>query len=233
MIIFYILETQHSTQFFVMTEIIILITASYLIGSFPTAVLAGSVLKQIDIREHGSGNAGATNVFRVLGWKAGIAVLIIDMFKGFIPVYWLTELIISGAQTVDIFAYYQIMAGISAICGHIWTIFAGFRGGKGVGTAAGVFLGLQPVPVLISLGLFLLIVSATKYVSLGSISGALLLPVTLLIRKFVLFQNVPYPVLALSVLLAVLIVLTHRENITRLLAGTENKISLTSKRTAE
>jgi glycerol-3-phosphate acyltransferase PlsY len=216
-----------------MTEIIILIAVSYLTGSFPTAVLAGRILRQIDIREHGSGNAGATNVFRVLGWRAGIAVLIVDMFKGFIPVYWLTALIINETQTADIFFYYQIIAGVSAICGHIWTIFAGFRGGKGVGTAAGVFLGLQPVPVLISLGLFLFIVTATRYVSLGSISGALLLPITLLIKSFVLLQSVPYPVLVISVLLALLIVLTHRENIKRLLAGTENKISVTSQRTVK
>ena len=111
-----------------MLDIIIVVLTGYIFGSFPTAIIAGKLLKKIDIRDHGSGNAGATNVVRVLGWKAGLLVLLIDMFKGFVPVYWLTPAI-AGVNEYTI--YYQILAALAAIAGHIWTIFAGFRGGKG------------------------------------------------------------------------------------------------------
>jgi glycerol-3-phosphate acyltransferase PlsY len=205
-------------------QYLILIVLSYLIGSFPTAILAGKVLQKIDIRDFGSGNAGATNVFRVLGWRAGVVVLLVDMLKGFIPVFWLTPAIFSSSALV----YYQMLAGIAAIFGHIWTVFAGFRGGKGVGTAAGVFLGLQPIPVLISLILFLIIVSTTRYVSLGSVCGALLLPITLVLKDMFTSYTVPNALLVLAILLALLIILTHRENIKRLINGTENKLNFSS-----
>ena len=214
-------------------SILLLIILSYLIGSFPTAILAGKLLKKIDIRQHGSGNAGATNVFRVLGWRAGVGVLLIDMLKGFFPVFWLTPLLLSASIAMDSLFYYQILAGIAAICGHIWTIFAGFRGGKGVGTATGVFLGLQPLPVLISLLLFLIIVVTTRYVSLGSMSGAVLLPITLVIKNVFTTDTVPFPILILAILLALLIIMTHKENIKRLINGTENKLSFSSAKGGE
>jgi len=131
-----------------MTDILIILLIAYLFGSFPTAIIAGKLMRKIDIRDYGSGNAGATNVFRVLGWKAALTVLLIDMLKGFIPVFWITPMIHSDPQTV---IYYQIGAAIAAIIGHIWTVFAGFKGGKGVGTSAGVFLALAPVSLLIAL----------------------------------------------------------------------------------
>jgi glycerol-3-phosphate acyltransferase PlsY len=207
-----------------MLELLILILFSYLIGSFPTALIAGKLLKNIDIREHGSGNAGATNVFRVLGWKAGIVVLLIDMFKGFVPVWWL----VPAQSQPEMTAFYQIIAGIAAISGHIWTIFAGFRGGKGVGTAAGVFLALQPVPVLLSLFTFILIVAKTRYVSLGSMTAAAMLPVYIIIKN-ILGYPVSIIILILSIILAALIIIMHRENIRRLRAGNENKISFSRK----
>ena len=120
-----------------MLELIFILILSYLIGSFPTAIIAGRLLKKIDIRDYGSGNAGATNVFRVLGWKAGIVVLIIDMFKGFAPVFWLVNVIPDATNNMEIRIYFQILIGIAAIAGHIWSVFTAFRGGKGVGTAAG------------------------------------------------------------------------------------------------
>ena len=169
-----------------MLDIILALLISYLIGSFPTAIIAGWLLKKIDIREHGSGNAGATNVLRILGWKAGIIVLLIDMLKGFAAVYWVIN-IIPDVHSINTWAIYQIMAGIAAICGHIWSIFAGFRGGKGVGTAAGVFLGLQPLPVMICLMVFIGIVYRTRDVSLGSMTAAVLLPIILLVQYF--FSN--------------------------------------------
>ena len=137
-----------------MLNVIFLIITAYLVGSLPTAIIAGRLLKKIDIREHGSGNAGATNVFRVLGWKAGLVVLAIDIFKGFVVVQWLVGIV---DYNIESLVYFQLIAGISAIFGHIWTIFAGFKGGKGVGTAAGVCLGLQPFAVFICLLLLQLV----------------------------------------------------------------------------
>lgn len=207
-----------------MFEIALVLVLSFLVGSIPTAIVAGKLLKKIDIREHGSGNAGATNVLRVLGWKAGVIVLLIDMFKGYVAVVWIVE-IIPNVNDIDTKAIYQIMAGAAAICGHIWTIFAGFKGGKGVGTAAGVFFGLQPIPVFICLLVFVGIVFRTKYVSLGSMIGAILLPTILLVQYFFLQRPIPIAHLVIAILLAVLIILMHRENIHRLVEGTENKIS--------
>jgi glycerol-3-phosphate acyltransferase PlsY len=212
-----------------MLELIFILILSYLIGSFPTAIIAGRLLKKIDIRDYGSGNAGATNVFRVLGWKAGIIVLIIDMFKGFAPVFWLVNVISDATNNMEIRVYFQILIGVAAIAGHIWSVFTRFRGGKGVGTAAGVFLGLQPFPVIICLFVFIGIVAKTHYVSLGSITGALLLSLILILEKFILQIDVPWAMLILSILLSVLIVITHRENIHRLIHGQENKISFTKK----
>jgi len=200
---------------------------AYLIGSFPTAIIAGKLLKKIDIREHGSGNAGATNVFRVLGWKAGLVVLFIDMFKGFASVWWVPNLTVVNP---DIFIYVQIFAGIAAIAGHIWTIFAKFRGGKGVGTAAGVFLGLQPGPVMICLIVFIGVVYKTKYVSLGSMIAAFLLPIILIVQKFFLEIEIQIPMIVLSILLAILIIVTHRANINRLIQGTESEFSFGKKK---
>jgi len=212
-----------------MIEILLVLVLSYIIGSFPTAIIAGKILKKIDIREHGSGNAGATNVFRVLGWKAAIVVLVIDIFKGFAPVWWLVNIIPQASFDIEVRSYFQIMAGVSAIAGHIWSVFAGFRGGKGVGTAAGVFLGLQPLPVLICLLVFIGVVYKTKYVSLGSMIGAMLLPIILLVRKFVLSVETPIFIIAIAIILALLIILTHRDNINRLIQGNENKISFGKK----
>jgi glycerol-3-phosphate acyltransferase PlsY len=208
-----------------MIEIFLVILASYLIGAFPTAIIAGKLLKGIDIREHGSGNAGATNVFRVLGWKAGLIVLLIDIFKGFAPVWWLSRLMPADPGNTELIALFQILAGLAAICGHIWTVFAGFKGGKGVGTAAGVFLAMQPLPVLICLGVFVFVVSLTRYVSLGSMTAAGVLPFLLLIKMFVFKIPVALSVMILAFILAALIVIMHRENIKRLADGTENKLS--------
>ena len=204
-----------------MIDAIIILVISYIIGSIPTAIIAGKWLKKIDIREHGSGNAGATNVFRTLGWKAGITVLLIDMFKGFIPVYWIAGMF---HQNPDTLIYFQLLAGICAILGHIWTIFAGFKGGKGVGTSAGVFIGLAPLALGIALLVFVIIVWLTRYVSLGSILAALTLLIILLLQKFVLNMFVPDILLYVCTVIVILIWVSHRENIKRLLKGDENKL---------
>lgn len=199
----------------------VVFVVGYLIGSFPTAIIAGKLLQNIDIREHGSKNAGATNVFRVLGWKAGLVVMLIDMLKGFIPVFWLAGLIHGSSETL---IYYQIVTGLAAIIGHIWTIFAGFKGGKGVGTSAGVFLGLAPLAVFIALVVFIILVMIWRYVSLGSLMGALVFLIVLIVQKFVLAQAIPDIMLYIGVLVVALIWFAHRENIKRLINGNENKI---------
>ena len=210
-----------------MLDAVLVIIISYLFGSFPTAIIAGKLLKKIDIREHGSGNAGATNVFRILGWKAGVIVLLIDMIKGFIPVFWLAGLIHNNPDSL---IYYQIIAAVAAICGHIWTVFAGFKGGKGVGTSAGVFLGLAPIPLIIALVVFFIIVALTRYVSLGSITAAFVFLCILIYQKFILSRYIADILLYLAIVAVILIWYAHRENIKRLLKGNENKISFGSKK---
>lgn len=206
-----------------MLYFILMIITSYLIGSIPTSIIAGKLLKGIDIRQHGSGNAGATNVFRVLGWKAGIVVLLIDMAKGLVPVIWVSKLGFSGGLNWDQINF-EILAGLCAVFGHIWTIFAGFKGGKGVGTGAGMVIGLAPLAVLVCLIIFVIVIAATRYVSLGSVLASIALPVVLLIQRNVLGENVPIQLLVFGFFIAALIVYTHRSNIKRLLKGEENKI---------
>lgn len=205
-----------------MIDLIIILILSYIIGSLPTAIIAGKLLRKIDIREHGSGNAGATNVFRVLGWKAGLTVLFIDMLKGFVPVFWLAPLIHSAGETM---IYYQFAAVVGAISGHVWTIFAGFKGGKGVGTSAGAFMGLAPVPVSIALLVFVIIVALTRYVSLGSLLAALAFLTVIAVQKYLLEYHISDIIFYLAAAVVALIWIAHQANIRRLLSGNENKIS--------
>lgn len=205
-----------------MVHFLIMIVLSYLLGSFPTAIVTGKILKGIDIRQHGSGNAGATNVFRVLGWKAGLFVLLVDIAKGFFATVLVYKIAL-GAFSIDA-VILQIVAGLAATMGHIWTIFAGFKGGKGVGTGAGMIVGLVPGAVLAGLIIFIITVSLTRYVSLGSILASLTIPVYLFAKHFLLYRQVPVALLIFSLLVPVLIILTHRSNISRLLKGEENKI---------
>ena len=208
-----------------MLDAVLIFAIAYIFGSFPTAIIAGKLMRKIDIRDFGSGNAGATNVLRVLGWKAALVVLLIDMIKGFVPVFWIAGIIHSQPDSV---IYYQILAAISAIVGHIWTIFAGFRGGKGVGTSAGVFMGLAPIPLLSALAFFIFIVSVTRYVSLGSISAALIFLLAISYQKFMTSMIIPDVLYYLSVTIVVLLWYAHRDNIKRLLKGEESKVSFSS-----
>lgn len=207
-------------------NLLILLVLSYLLGSFPTAILAGRLLKNIDIREHGSGNAGATNVFRVLGWKAAIVVLLIDMIKGFVPVFYLAP---AFSTSPDQIIYFQLLAAIAAILGHMFTIFAGFKGGKGVGTSAGAFLGLAPLPLLIALLIFVIVVALSHYVSLGSLLASLGFIIILFLQKWAFHQNVPNVLMIISVVIVALIWYAHRSNIQRLLQGKENKLEFKKK----
>jgi glycerol-3-phosphate acyltransferase PlsY len=191
---------------------------AYLIGSIPSAVWVGKWFYGIDVREHGSGNAGATNVIRVLGYKAGIPVLLFDVFKGWFAVQ-LAAIILHSAISPDWMVYPRIGLAAAAVIGHIFPVFASFRGGKGVGTLAGVGIALFPLALLIVVGIFIVVLILTKYVSLSSITASVAFP---FIVWFVTGERNPGLVI-LAILVAIFVPLTHIKNIRRLLSRTENK----------
>jgi len=193
---------------------------AYLLGSIPTAVWVGKWFYGVDVRNEGSGNAGATNTIRVLGPKAGIPVVIIDILKGYFAV-WMMPFFIEAGTATDTQIYFEIIAGLLAVIGHALPVFAGFRGGKGVATLLGIGIALYGNAVLFSVGIFLVVVTVTRYVSLGSVLAGIAFPL------FVIYYfNVTNPgLIILSVFAAVFLLWTHRKNIQRLLKGTENRFS--------
>lgn len=208
-----------------MVTLAIIAILAYLLGSFPTAILVGKWSRGIDIRQHGSGNAGGTNVFRVLGWKLGVFVMLVDMLKGLVATIFLSQITLGGGTPELSDTILKIVAGTFAIIGHIWTVFAGFKGGKGVGTAAGFLFGLIPLAATVGLIVFFTVFLLTRYVSLGSMIAAISIPSTLLFQRFFLAESVDPILISITVLLAALIIFTHRSNISRLIKGTENRIS--------
>jgi glycerol-3-phosphate acyltransferase PlsY len=201
-------------------ETLILIIIAYLLGSIPTSVWIGKYFYGIDIREHGSGNAGATNTFRVLGKKPGIIVLIIDILKGTAAVslaYWFED-VLPANEFIDI----EIGLAIACVFGHIFPVFAGFRGGKGVATLLGSTIIITPISCALALVVFLIVLFSTRYVSLSSMSAGVSYP---FILHFILHNQ--HPSLTIySILIALLLIITHRKNIRRLLTHTESKIVL-------
>ena len=190
----------------------ILVALSYLIGSIPAAYLAGKLTRGIDLREHGSGNLGATNVYRVLGAKVALVVLVVDALKGAIPVLVFPG--ITAANRPDLWA---IGYALAAIAGHVRSIFLLLRGGgKGVATAAGAFMSLAPLPSLVALGVFVVVLFVWGYVSLGSLSAAVVLPVIIGWR-----EGVRSPLFVVSAVVAAFVFWTHRSNIARLRRGEE------------
>ncbi|MCD6063489.1 MAG: hypothetical protein K0R82_1400 [Flavipsychrobacter sp.] len=204
--------------------IAILLVLAYLIGSIPTAVWVSKRVYGIDIREHGSGNAGATNTFRILGSKAGSAVMLIDMLKGFIAVK--LSILSAFSWNSEPFVNLQVALGLAAVLGHIFPIWADFRGGKGIATLFGMILGIQPLVAVSLVGVFLFMLYTTRYVSLSSISASIAFP--LLILFIFREPEMSYRVFAIAT--ACLVVLTHYKNINRLLNGSESKVPLFRKR---
>jgi glycerol-3-phosphate acyltransferase PlsY len=195
-------------------EPILALVLSYLSGSLPFAAIAGK-LRGVDLRKHGSGNLGATNVFRVLGWKIGLAVFLADALKGALPVLFLPPRIVSPHDPV----VWAIACGIAAIVGHVRPIFLKLRkGGKGVATAAGVFFALAPIPMAIAFAVFVGVVFATGYVSLGSMISAIVLPGLLLVTL-----GARAPLFLVSAVIALFVFWTHRANIARLRRGEEHR----------
>jgi len=202
----------------------------YLVGGIPFGFIAGKMLRGIDIREHGSKNVGATNVFRVVGKGPGLTVYLLDALKGFLPVL-ISKTLWPSSNVPD--QWFYIGAGLAAILGHVFTPYLRFKGGKGVATASGVLLALEPAATLIALGSFVLVLVAFGYVSLGSIVALMGFPISAAIIRIVKYQNPLVPIVALGWLITILIVLTHKKNIVRLLNGTENKFRLKKSRVAE
>lgn len=198
--------------------IVIIILLAYMIGSIPTSVWVGKVFFKIDVREHGSRNAGATNAIRVFGWKAGLPVFLFDVFKGWLAVM-LSEFFLSNQLDNDQLVFLKIGLAAAVVLGHVFPMFAGFRGGKGVATLLGVGMALYPLTVWVVLLIFVVVLLITGYVSLGSLTGAILFP---LIDIFIFKQDNIW-LIGLAVLVALFIPLTHRNNIKRLLKGTESK----------
>lgn len=189
---------------------------AYLLGSIPTSVWLGKWLKGVDLRRHGSGNAGATNAFRVLGTPLGIAVLLLDLFKGFLAVN-LSRLSQYPDTGTEGWMLMQSVLGILAVTGHIFPVFAGFRGGKGVATIAGIGLALHPLSAISALGVYLLVFLITRISSAGSLAAVLSYPLWVML----VFGSEFRVLWGFSVLVPVLVILTHRNNIRRMLKGRE------------
>ncbi|TCD48130.1 glycerol-3-phosphate 1-O-acyltransferase PlsY [Chlorobium sp. N1] len=227
-----------------MTTLLAILAVSYIIGSIPTSIMAGRLLRGIDIRQHGSGNAGGTNAFRVLGWKAGLSVTLIDILKGVLA----AVSVVAFFRMHPIGAYpemnevaLRLLAGLAAVVGHVFTVFAGFKGGKGVSTAAGMLIGIAPVTMLIVIGIFLLTVWLSRYVSVASMLAAIAFPLIIAIRKYVFelgsgldyfidkpfsfHDSLDFNLIIFGLVIAMAILYTHRANIRRLISGTENRIS--------
>lgn len=185
---------------------------SYLAGSIPTAFIITKIVKKVDIRQCGSGNPGATNVFRIAGTVPGIITLLIDLVKGYIP----TLLAISYFGKEQVFIW--ILVGLCALCGHIWTVFLNFKGGKGVATGTGIFLALLPIPTLYTAAIFAVVFLITRYISLSSIIGSIALPTIAWLR------HEPKTLNVFVTLVCILIIVRHHSNIKRLLKGEELKL---------
>ncbi len=209
------------------------ILAAYLIGAIPFALVVCGIFGVGDIRKQGSGNIGATNVWRVAGFKVAVWVFIGDIGKGVVAV--LLARYVASAYDVSLMSVdlFVVCCALAAILGHMFPVYLRFKGGKGVNTALGAVVTMLPLEALISLGIFLLVVLAFRYVSLGSITGALTLLVVILIEKFVMHIQVAPVYIYLAAALAVLILVAHRQNIARLAAGTENRFSFSSKTRGE
>ncbi len=195
----------------------IFIIIAYLLGSIPTAVWIGKLFYNTDVRQHGSRNAGATNTFRVLGKKAGSAVFLLDVTKGYCAV-WLVEEFVQTDNINELSAF-KISAAVAAVLGHVFPLFAGFKGGKGVATAFGVLLAMTPEAALTCFGIFLLIWLISNFVSLGSIVAAFLYPII----QFLYNPEQDDIILVFSIIIAFTVILSHRTNILRLLNGVETK----------
>ena len=206
------------------TETLLFVLFAYLTGAFPSAVWVGKTFYKIDVREFGSGNAGATNTFRVLGKKAGIPVLIMDIFKGWLSVNYISFLTNIPESAEAIFEI-KLAFGIAAVIGHLFPIYTGFRGGKGIATLLGLLIGLHAIAALYSILVFVIVFITSKYVSLGSIIASIAFPI--LVILILGSTNISLNLFAFFV--PILSLITHQKNIERLLRGEETKVKFVNK----
>ena len=201
---------------------------AYLCGSIPTAVWIGQAFFNIDVREYGSGNAGATNTFRVLGKKAGIPVMLIDILKGWTAtnLAFMIGVSTTGAYHSVPFTNYQLALGIAAVMGHLFPVFAGFRGGKGIATLFGMILAVNLPAALLCVSVFIVVLFITRYVSLGSIMAGFTYPIAVTF----IFPTYIKSVIIYGMCMCLLILVTHQKNIERLLKGKESKVNLFKKK---
>jgi len=200
---------------------IIAILLSYFIGAIPTALFVGKTFYKIDIREYGSRNSGATNTFRVLGKKAGIPVLLFDVFKGWVTVYLSSKYsgFDKGSQE---FITFQLIVGVAVVLGHVFSVYTKFKGGKGVATSLGFIIALHPQAALICLLVFLIVFFISRMVSLGALIAAICFPMVIMF----VFKNDTMLLPYFSIFISLLVIFTHRKNIERLLKNEENKMNL-------
>ena len=192
---------------------------AYLLGSLPFSVWTGKIFYNKDVREHGSGNAGATNTWRVLGWKAGLPVLLLDIGKGYGATF-LPYLFPSLISDPGLLLWFRIGCGVAAALGHIYPVLAGFHGGKAVATLLGVIMGLMPLAAAGSLTVFIITFLVFRMVSLGSVLAAISLP----IMSLLITVDGRVPLLLFSGLITILVILTHRRNIQRIIRGEESRV---------
>lgn len=195
-----------------MPPAVLWLLASYLVGAVPTSHILSRLFAGIDLRQHGSGNLGATNLYRVLGWKYAIPAALVDIAKGVIP-------IVVFAPQVSDSQLFAVACGVAAIIGHVFSVFVGFKGGKGVATAAGVMLGLAPLALAVSAVVWVVLVRITGYVSLGSIAAAAVLPIAV----YALEDSRTPALVWIAAAIAAGVIILHRRNIERLIKGTENR----------
>ncbi|GAB4323306.1 MAG: glycerol-3-phosphate 1-O-acyltransferase PlsY [Bacteroidales bacterium] len=198
---------------------------AYLIGSIPTSVWIGRLFYGVDVRTKGSGNAGATNTIRVLGWQAGVPVLLLDVAKGWFAVY-LGDFFYQPGWVMPGYESYEILLAGAAVLGHVFPIYVGFKGGKGIATLLGIGLALFPVASLIAVAVFTVVLLSTGYVSLGSIIASVTFPLT---EMVILHHTGHLPMTILAISVAVFVPITHHKNIRRLLRGEESRFTLKKK----
>jgi len=214
-----------------MITLSLILLISYFLGSIPGALWSSKALHGVDIRNYGSHNAGATNAFRVVGWQAGVLATIVDMGKGALSAGVVATYIrIDPLPSLSIFGWKTgvlvgLLAGLAAIVGHMYPIFARFEGGKGVNTAAGILLALTPLTTLYTMAVFLAVLLSSRYVSLASITSALAFPIIVAVRKYALGVELDGSLLVIGLLIGTAIVVAHRSNIGRLLRGNENRVN--------
>lgn len=203
-------------------DLLVIGALSYAVGSIATSVWIGRGLYRIDVRRYGSGSTGATNTLRVLGWKPALIVFLFDISKGIVPTLYVSQLQLGNVEVDE--RSRQLLAGLAAVCGHVWPIFAGFRGGKGIATATGMMLILSPSATLVGALVFLVVLRSTRYVSLANMIAVTSVPLALLLSRSWTGAHVDRPLLLASWLLVPFFLFTHRSNINRLVLGSEHRI---------